>query len=1532
MPIVLDVLTQLDARSVAYGARALEHEFSESGQRAGETFANQFASSMAAGFRDARFDSVIGALSAGGMAIDAAQHGTAIGVAFAGGIAAAASAALIDLGVKIGDTFEGINRDITLHTAASGKALDDLKSHADALVGSLDSSTASLGADMATLASRLQMTAGPALDQLTGHVEMLKDRMGNFNVDALSGALRNMGVSGAQADSVLASLADTARRTDIPLSELSSGLAANSELFKDLHLSTEQAGNMLGELSAKGVPANTALMSLQMGMKAAAKEGEDFNTFINRVAATLEDMGRRGDEAGAEQLSLAIGGARKWTDLVAAVTTYDDSRKQAFTGHRDDLTKLGEQTRTLGNYWDEVKNKIATALAPPGLSVTDEVGQKMEGLISFIDAHTDDLRQLFETSLHAIGDVAQGVGHIAAILGRHPALIEAVGYAFAAWESIKGVNAVLSGLEALGAWLVGAPAVAETAAVGVDAAMTGMAATTTAAGAEMGLAFGPIMGELAAMPAEAETAGTAITTSMTEADAAVLAFNGSLTVVLGSLASIGAALASVLAAKQAIDSINPGVNEAAPPPGKRGWWDTALSWMSGGEYDKHHPQPAQGAQQPPAAAGPAPLPGSALAQPGADQSRAAPTLPGAPVAPDAAGGLGGPPGDLLTPQMLDPGRAATLPKAPQVPYPAGYGAPPAPGETAEDYNAQQRVLEEKHAVDEAQARLNQLEQTNTATADDIQKARNDVLTAQRQQNAAELDLYQEQTRQLNRHSDEMGQLGAKIDQDFGISKGLAGIADNLTKFVANLAMAPVLGALNQIVDASGVKQLAPGAGGLIGMGAVSGMFGPQFMPGAGGVPGGVAPGPFGGYPGVKGAAGGGGGFGAAGYTSPAVPSISSPQDVATAGAGVANLYRFAESLVGTPYSMQLRNDCSGMVSRIASEAVGLGDQAAGQRFSTANEGQWLASHGFQSGMGGPGDLNIGWHIGGPAGGHTAATLPGGVNAEQGGSTPGDSFTLGPSAAGAANPEFEYHAHLPMGGLQPQWGAGSTMNTNAAGAVLSAPGYSGGGEVSGGSWGLHNISGNLSSAGHWLSHAASSTGRALQKGYQWVKAYNQNWGHPSTPSDPEASVRDLMKIGRPAQLPPGPGPASYLPDGTPVWSPYGMRSPSMGQEFPIRGLPDIPFEAAGFAGGGSTWGMMQAFPGGPRGSDTVPAWLTPDEHVLTVKDVQAMGGHDNVYAFRQALHAFAGGEVPYYFDDGNQVPQPGQQGPTQIGGAAPNAGIGSGMPGGGGGIIGGLMSAATQGAASAGGIPAVGGAAASAGVGAGMSSVGGGLAAGAGAGMASMGIGVAAQIAMQEIQRAIQYMGAVGGIWGEGLMETLLPTGGSQLAQNSWFTRIAGGLMGAQPQIPNLAGKSQNKAPHGVSGMGPEPGAPAGPQAFDVLPPSQQRQAPSMPQGPQGPPQGTAHAAPPKPSSALGPAGATPPGVHSTPTPSSVLGPAAGTPPAPSRIGAGVGTAGAAPAVYIEQYHAHDDPNTAGQDIARHTVASLQPSRGTSQWA
>ena len=117
----------------------------------------------------------------------------------------------------------------------------------------------------------------------------------------------------------------------------------------------------------------------------------------------------------------------------------------------------------------------------------------------------------------------------------------------------------------------------------------------------------------------------------------------------------------------------------------------------------------------------------------------------------------------------------------------------------------------------------------------------------------------------------------------------------------------------------------------------------------------------------------------------------------------ANGHQAARSLEGAPYVWGGSNwgDCSGAMSAVAAFAAGINPFP--RKFATGNEAAWLTSHGFKSGRGTQGDLRIGFKNGGPAGGHTAGTLPDGTNIEMGGGR--GNGQIGGRAAGAWDSYF-----------------------------------------------------------------------------------------------------------------------------------------------------------------------------------------------------------------------------------------------------------------------------------------------------------------------------------------------------------------------------------------------------------------------------------------------------------------------------------------------------------------------------------------------
>ncbi len=201
-----------------------------------------------------------------------------------------------------------------------------------------------------------------------------------------------------------------------------------------------------------------------------------------------------------------------------------------------------------------------------------------------------------------------------------------------------------------------------------------------------------------------------------------------------------------------------------------------------------------------------------------------------PNLPDPGPGLQHGPQDKHWADAAEADKTKGLPPAPVLPL----SYTPTGGLPSGIANAVTSLDEKRHEVAEKEARLNQLQQTNVATADDIQKAKNDLTKAEQDRLKAEQSLTdarinaaKQANKQLSGLASGMEELGAQLDKDFGISKGLGGIVENAVKALGNILAAPFLQALGFVAKAN------PNEGsGLVGIAAANGMFGPQYTPGA----------------------------------------------------------------------------------------------------------------------------------------------------------------------------------------------------------------------------------------------------------------------------------------------------------------------------------------------------------------------------------------------------------------------------------------------------------------------------------------------------------------------------------------------------------------------------------------------------------------------------------------------------------------------------------------------------------------------------
>lgn len=695
--------------------------------------------------------------------------------------------------------------------------------------------------------------------------------------------------------------------------------------------------------------------------------------------------------------------------------------------------------------------------------------------------------------------------------------------------------------------------------------------------------------------------------------------------------------------------------------------------------------------------------------------------------------------------------SASVSKA-TVPFGPGYGAAPRPGETSQQYGAEQGLLEADQKRRQAQATLQQLESAAGASDEDKAKARNELAQAERAEYDAQLRL-QEASKGTTKHLD---QLGAEIDNDFGISKGIPGIVDNLVRTLADIGAAPVLGKLEA------VKQANEKATGIEGGYGILGIIGAQNLA--------KGRSPVFGRP-LDSAPAAGGATGAPGAG--AAPGMYAG-DAALLSHVPAGHYDASGDLA------KGLGDCSSSVEDLVN--ILDGNPTAGRAMSTHNAPEWLTQHGFvPTDVPVPGTFQVGFN---PS--HMQATLPGGTNFNWGSDEAAAARGIG--GTGAWDPTFTSHYYRPINGApgSPMGGPGGGPLAAGSGGTVNVfvVNMPGGGIGGGGTPSPKPAPGAASGGGGGGPAPAAGGGKQPgQVGPGTATQWKTNVDGSRTGLDASGNATgDYIPAGPggggPGAAPSGfggaPGGGGHLADWDKIMGPEAGGSGGWQANTGNGYYGGLQFDQPTWERHGGTQFAPRADLASPEQQKTIadrtlqaqgpgawpatsaahPDWFTPPGGGGPGIQAAGFGTGGAPAAPAPGVNQWGiPGWNAQHGTGGSPGPGNAGQGPTKIGGVEPASNPAGGQAG----IApGGSVDTAIGMAASA-------------------------------LDVMAPGAGQAAQIGIKLANRAIQYGAQAAGIGASGLLETFLPTGGSELANKSWLTKIAGGIAGARPAIPNLAG-------------------------------------------------------------------------------------------------------------------------------------------------
>ncbi|WNM73994.1 tape measure protein [Mycobacterium Phage LunaBlu] len=952
MPIYVDIISRLDERAAAVAAKNIEREMEAAGARAGSSAGRAIGENVgreaAAAGRNAgeQLSREVDRATrqAGSRIVDGfSSHGVSAGRGFGSSFGSSLVSSLPVAG-RFSAALSGYEGAASKAGALAGRALGT--AFTAAATGIIGAAGVALFKGFDRYKS-LDATSH-RLSAMGNSAEQVKTIMSDIN-EVVVGTPIALDEAAKAATQFLAGGVKQGRPLQAALTAIADAAGASGQKFGDLAVIFNQVFNKgklqaeeMLQLNERGINVQAALQK-EFGLTSAeiqkmSKDGTiSFGMLVQAIEGQFGGMSKK--------LADTVDGAL--SNMNAAVGRVGANFISALFGDPLDTTEgPGALAKSINN-------------------VTD----KLNDLNAWIVAHKDDIKRTFEEAAETAQDLWDALSSVVEMLDRIGISVGDVVTAFVAWKSIAGITALTQSLSTVSTTLAGLPATADKSAKGISAALSRVAVPAW-------LAF-------------------------------LVAQNGP-------------------EIEQAIQNAIPGAdswNHSNTPDqlgrSAREWWDRNIQGGTGVD-PQPSPLPQLGGGSGPGTptVGGIPIPGlvgtnsNGPASPFGNlpgqvpldvsvedrRGRRGGGAPGSDGAP-----ADGPLADLFPGAVgaADGGSGSgpKLPDAPVLPYdttlpPGIAGMPP----DAAVFSAESSYLDARHKLAEKRARAAQLEQSTEATEQDRLKARNDVIEAERDLQAAEMRMsdaranqYEKLTKQTDKHVKDLGQIGAQLDQDFGISKGLAGIAENITKFVANLAAAPLLGQL-QAISAYNPTQ---GGHGLMGVLGAQGVFGPQYQnnqydrgsyPSAGTT--GVSMTPIGAYPG----------------------------DAAL----LANVPAGRYAQVQAADLTKGLGDCSSAVEDLVNILDGRSTE--GRSLSTHNADQWLQSRGFVPGSGGPGDFRVAFNSG-----HMQATLPGGTPFNWGSDSAAAQRGLGGSQ-GADDPSLTSRYYRPV-----------TSVPGGSAAAASAPG-------------------------------------------------------------------------------------------------------------------------------------------------------------------------------------------------------------------------------------------------------------------------------------------------------------------------------------------------------------------------------------------------------------------------------------------------------------------------------------------------------------
>lgn len=326
--------------------------------------------------------------------------------------AAAIAVAIGDQLLEVGESFHEMNSAIIIGTGASGDALKGLEDDAKAIATTVPTSFQNAGDIVQEFNTRMGLS-GDVLQEVGGRAASLQNIVGQVDLDSLTGAFNEFGISGEQAADEMDYLFGVSQATGIGFNDLVSTVKNAGPAMQELGFSLNDMADMAGEMDKAGLNSSAIMGSMKKALTSVAESGGDVKQSFHDSVDAIQGFIDAGDDAAAINAAADIFGTRNAAAFVAAVKSGSvnlDQLGQSVLGAGGDIEATEEATMSWSEKWELLGNKVSTALEPLGSAVFEGLAAIIDGLTAAMDALWQASEPLRDTLSQIADSAAQELG------------------------------------------------------------------------------------------------------------------------------------------------------------------------------------------------------------------------------------------------------------------------------------------------------------------------------------------------------------------------------------------------------------------------------------------------------------------------------------------------------------------------------------------------------------------------------------------------------------------------------------------------------------------------------------------------------------------------------------------------------------------------------------------------------------------------------------------------------------------------------------------------------------------------------------------------------------------------------------------------------------------------------------------------------------------------------------------------------------------------------------------------------------------